>query len=121
MPRITWRAATAAAIVTALTVTTGALLLTHTAPQPGQVVTGRVDGTAAGTVDYNVYLPPGYDSGDDRYPVVYLLHGRGDTSAAWPRVASDLDELINAADHRGHAGRSLERPWLLVHRFAVHG
>ena len=111
MPRITWRAATAAAIVTALTVTTGALLLTHTAPQPGQVVTGRVDGTAAGTVDYNVYLPPGYDSGDDRYPVVYLLHGRGDTSAAWPRVASDLDELINAGDLQPIIAVMPDAPW----------
>jgi predicted alpha/beta superfamily hydrolase len=22
-----------------------------------------------------VYLPPGYDHGDDRYPVIYFLHG----------------------------------------------
>jgi S-formylglutathione hydrolase FrmB len=27
------------------------------------------------TIGFNVYLPPGYDSGNDRYPVVYDLHG----------------------------------------------
>jgi endo-1,4-beta-xylanase len=27
------------------------------------------------TIGFNVYLPPGYDSGTSRYPVVYDLHG----------------------------------------------
>lgn len=50
---------------------------------------------ADGAVDYTVYLPPGYDAdAERRYPTVYLLHGRGDTQAAWQRVATDLDELI---------------------------
>jgi diacylglycerol O-acyltransferase/trehalose O-mycolyltransferase len=30
-----------------------------------------------------VLLPVGYDGGHARYPVLYLLHGAGDTSAAW--------------------------------------
>ncbi|MHA7134269.1 alpha/beta hydrolase-fold protein [Oerskovia turbata] len=50
---------------------------------------------ADGAVDYTVYLPPGYDADTERrYPTVYLLHGRGDTQAAWQRVATDLDDLI---------------------------
>jgi endo-1,4-beta-xylanase len=28
-------------------------------------------------VGFNVYLPPGYKEGSDRYPVVYFLHGMG--------------------------------------------
>ncbi len=28
-------------------------------------------------VGYNVYLPPGYAQGDQRYPVIYFLHGAG--------------------------------------------
>jgi endo-1,4-beta-xylanase len=28
-------------------------------------------------VGYNVYLPPGYEQGSDRYPVIYFLHGAG--------------------------------------------
>ena len=32
----------------------------------------------------HVYTPPGYEtSGDRRYPVLYLLHGFGDTDALW--------------------------------------
>lgn len=50
-----------------------------------------------GPVDYTVYLPEGYDaSGATRYPTLYLLHGRGDTQAAWQQVGPDLDELIAA-------------------------
>ena len=31
---------------------------------------------------YNIYLPPGYDEGDERYPVTYHLHGwTGDESS----------------------------------------
>ena len=28
-------------------------------------------------VGYSVYLPPGYDKSDARYPVFYFLHGAG--------------------------------------------
>lgn len=34
-------------------------------------------------VHYAVYLPPGYDEGTRRYPVVYLLHGYTDNESAW--------------------------------------
>jgi len=26
----------------------------------------------------HVYTPPGYETGSDKYPVFYLLHGAGD-------------------------------------------
>ena len=32
---------------------------------------------------YRVYLPDGYNTGDRRYPVIYLLHGLGVTETAW--------------------------------------
>jgi len=64
----------------------------------GQLVAGSVPSAAVGgAIDYTVYLPPGYDaSGATRYPSLYLLHGRGDTQAAWQQEAGALDELINA-------------------------
>ncbi|HET9053535.1 MAG TPA: alpha/beta hydrolase-fold protein, partial [Cyclobacteriaceae bacterium] len=34
-------------------------------------------------VQYAVLLPEGYDSSDESYPVVYLLHGYGDDETAW--------------------------------------
>lgn len=44
----------------------------------------------------HVYLPPGYDKGKD-YPVLYLLHGGGDSDFDWPtegRAGIIMDNLI---------------------------
>jgi enterochelin esterase-like enzyme len=32
---------------------------------------------------YTVFLPPGYDSGSRRYPVLYMLHGLSGTNEEW--------------------------------------
>lgn len=37
---------------------------------------------------YMVYLPDGYDSGNLRYPVLYLLHGAGGDEASWAKDGS---------------------------------
>lgn len=45
----------------------------------------------------HVYTPPGYESGNTRYPVFYLLHGAGDSDEAWTSVGRAgiiLDNLI---------------------------
>jgi hypothetical protein len=45
----------------------------------------------------HIYLPPGYETGRTRYPVVYLLHGGGDTDSTWIDVGRAnfiLDNLI---------------------------
>ena len=45
----------------------------------------------------HVYTPPGYESGTQRYPVFYLLHGAGDSDEAWSSVGRAgiiLDNLI---------------------------
>jgi len=46
-----------------------------------------------------VYTPPGYESGQTRYPVLYLLHGGGGDEDAWVtmgRANVILDNLIAA-------------------------
>jgi enterochelin esterase family protein len=46
-----------------------------------------------------VYTPPGYESGQSRYPVLYLLHGGGGDEDAWVtmgRANVILDNLIAA-------------------------
>jgi enterochelin esterase-like enzyme len=43
-----------------------------------------------------IYLPPGYATSGLRYPVVYMLHGRGDTLSSWGRNQAMFDELIAA-------------------------
>jgi enterochelin esterase family protein len=48
-----------------------------------------------------VYLPPGYDRGTDRYPVLYLLHGAGGDESVWnQRMQADviLDNMIADGD-----------------------
>ncbi len=73
----------------------------------------------------HVYTPPGYEAGNSKYPVFYLLHGAWDCDDAWPSVGRAgfiLDNLIAAgkavpmvvvmpAGHTGpfHAGMRLSR------------
>ncbi len=60
----------------------------------------------------HVYLPPGYDNSTDRYPVLYLLHGGGDTDDGWISIGRAnliLDNLI--AEHKA-------RPMIVVMPFA---
>ncbi len=45
----------------------------------------------------HVYTPPGYGRGEDTYPVLYLLHGAGDSDDSWSTVGRAgfiLDNLI---------------------------
>jgi enterochelin esterase family protein len=51
----------------------------------------------------HVYTPPGYDSGQGKFPVFYLLHGAGDCDEAWTSVGRAgfiLDNLIAAGKAR---------------------
>jgi enterochelin esterase family protein len=36
--------------------------------------------------NFFVYTPPGYKEGSAKYPVLYLIHGSGDTAEAWMRT-----------------------------------
>ncbi len=56
---------------------------------------GRFESAAAdGEVSYYIYLPPGYDTSERRYPVVYWLHGAyGRPYSATP-VVKRLDAAI---------------------------
>ncbi len=66
---------------------------------------GRVE---AGALDsfkpaqqFRVYLPPCYDEKtDERYPVLYLLHGQTYTDDQWVRLGATnvLDELIHSGE-----------------------
>ncbi len=47
----------------------------------------------------HVYTPPGYEVGQDKYPVFYLLHGASDSDDSWTSVGRAnfvLDNLIAA-------------------------
>ena len=50
-----------------------------------------------------VYTPPGYMNGSERYPVLYLVHGAGDSYDSWTSVGHAnliLDNLIAAGKAR---------------------
>jgi enterochelin esterase-like enzyme len=64
---------------------------------------GSVDWNVHHSVAYNdtheflVYLPPGYFQSTARYPVLYLVHGGGDTALAWTTAGAAnliLDSVI---------------------------
>ncbi|MBQ3635967.1 MAG: esterase family protein [Bacteroidales bacterium] len=50
---------------------------------------------------FSVYLPPSYDASPSRsYPVLYLLHGGGESHSVWQRhgrLAETLDSLISSS------------------------
>ncbi|MCA2220894.1 alpha/beta hydrolase-fold protein [Nonomuraea aurantiaca] len=65
------------------------------ADRTGTITAAAAPSAALGeNIAYNLYLPYGYAKGADRYPVLYLLHGRGDTMQAWTRVKDTLDAMI---------------------------
>ncbi len=53
------------------------------------------------SVDYAVYLPPGYETSNRSYPVVYLLHGFTDDETAWIQfgeVQATADRAIGSRE-----------------------
>ena len=77
--------------------------------QPGRMDSGSIDNTRP-SQEYLIYLPPCYDvQTDERYPVLYLLHGQLQTDDFWavhlgtPAIA---DELI-------HSGAA--QPFIIVY------
>ena len=70
-------AAAACSVWLALAASAGARpLLTGT-------ITSGSFASAAGMLEYDIYLPPGYDSSGRRYPVIYYLHGLPAAGAAF--------------------------------------
>jgi S-formylglutathione hydrolase FrmB len=45
---------------------------------------------------YSLYLPDGYGTDGKNYPVIYLLHGRGDNEFGWKPGITVLDSMIAA-------------------------
>ena len=43
---------------------------------------------------FSIYLPPGYETSEREYPVLYLLHGAGDDHTGWVQFG----EILHTAD-----------------------
>jgi enterochelin esterase-like enzyme len=63
-------------------------------PKGEVTITSFESETLGRDYDYQVYLPVGYEDSELRYPVIYLLHGRGDDYYAWLSAVDILDKLI---------------------------
>jgi hypothetical protein len=63
----------------------------------GAVASVRYVATALGNArrEMYVYTPPGYEKGTASYPVLYLIHGGGDTAISWSTVGRANDILDN--------------------------
>lgn len=80
--------------------------------EPGVIKSAAVRSATLGEdINYNVYLPAGYDESARRYPVIYLLHGRGDSMSAWTQVKSRLDELIGSGEIPPTIAIMPDAPW----------
>jgi enterochelin esterase-like enzyme len=51
---------------------------------------------------YALYLPPGYETSQRSYPVLYLLHGYGDDQTGWVQFG----EVLNIADAAIKSGKA---------------
>ncbi|MBV9789562.1 MAG: hypothetical protein JOZ51_15355 [Chloroflexi bacterium] len=76
----------------------GFFTLESTAPVPRGRARHKVFYSSAldREMDYWLYLPPNYDSSRRRYPVLYVLHGRGGSSSEWKELGlfDQADTLI---------------------------
>jgi enterochelin esterase-like enzyme len=57
---------------------------------------------------YAIYLPPDYETSSRSYPVLYLLHGKGDDQTGWVQFG----EVLNIADKAINSGSST--PMIIV-------
>ncbi len=57
---------------------------------------------------FAIYLPPGYDTSERSYPVLYLLHGSGDDQTGWVQFG----EILHIADKAINEG--LATPMIVV-------
>nr|WP_228779946.1 alpha/beta hydrolase-fold protein [Aquiflexum lacus] len=51
---------------------------------------------------YAIYLPPGYESSERSYPVLYLLHGAGDDQTGWVQFG-EVQHITDQAIKEGKA------------------
>jgi enterochelin esterase-like enzyme len=61
-----------------------------------------------GERNYAIYLPPDYETSQRSYPVLYLLHGKGDNHTGWVQFG----EVLNIADKAIKEGKAT--PMIIV-------
>jgi S-formylglutathione hydrolase FrmB len=90
------------------------VLTCSAAAEPLPVTTVEFDAPSVGRTNmkYNIILPARYDESDERYPVLYLLHGYSDDCRGWahmrvPEYAARYEMIVVMPD----AGNSCYVNW----------
>jgi len=98
-PRNTSVSETNSTVQSLLVVSGSDLMDTRNVPH-GAVASVFYNSTSLGrTRRMHIYTPAGYESGRDKYPVFYLLHGAGDCDDSWTSVGRAgfiMDNLIES-------------------------
>jgi enterochelin esterase-like enzyme len=82
--------------VQSLLVVPGDFSETRDVPHGALSIVGYVASALGGARrEMYVYTPPGYAKGSASYPVLYLIHGGGDTASSWSTVGRANDILDN--------------------------
>jgi enterochelin esterase-like enzyme len=83
-----------------LTFTIGLLFFTASFAQQGKVYDNLSFQSKILDMErkYAIYLPPGYDTSERSYPVLYLLHGSGDDQSGWVQFG----EVLHITDKAIH-------------------
>ena len=85
----------------------------------GAALAGNLEGDSPDR-DVFIYLPPSYASSrNQRYPVVYLLHGYGVTAERW--ISPDYTNLVATADALMSAGTIKEMILVNPDAYTKHG
>ena len=74
---------------------------TPCAETSGRMSSARIpSATLRADIDVRIYLPPCYAASDQRYPVLYLIHGLNFTEDQWERLGVPVvaDELIASGE-----------------------
>ena len=75
--------------------TANCFALSNAAAEKGSVKTAEFYSKIIGdNIKYNIYLPWNYEKKDKQFPVIYLLHGRGDDMNGWLKIKDDFDKMI---------------------------
>jgi enterochelin esterase-like enzyme len=83
-------------------------ITTTTAAQQGQVFETLTVNSAILKMDrkFAIYLPEGYNQGDQSYPVLYLLHGSGDNQTGWVQFGQ-VQQIADQVIAQGRAARMI--------------
>ena len=77
-----------------------------------KVAAGRVESSVLPSpMEYLVYLPPGAAEESGPFPVLYLLHGRGDGAGTWREAFALFDRRISDGTLPPFVAVAADAPW----------